>query len=110
MSAADRYRALEALGMAHAKMPEKTPDMSSGVYNDYLYAAMLTELESNGFAVVKMPEPDPQGCYSAGGGTRVMVTSDGHITNGYAIRENADEARALAGALLAAVAQLEAQS
>lgn len=72
--------------------------------------SLLEHLTEDGLAVVELPEPDPQGCFSAGGGTRVMVTSDGKITNGYAIRENAEEARALAAALLAAAAQLEAQS
>jgi hypothetical protein len=60
-------------------------------------------LEGASYELVKLPEPDPQGCWSAGGGTRVLVTSDGSITNGYAIRENATEAQALAAALLAAV-------
>ena len=72
--------------------------------------AALSALADAGFAVVKLPDQDPQGCFSAGGGTRVMVTSDGRITNGYAIRESVDEARALAGALLAAAAQLEGRS
>jgi hypothetical protein len=70
-------------------------------------AKAAAEIADAGFAVVRLPEPDPQGCYSAGGGTRVMVTSDGQITNGYAIRENATEARALAAALLAAAARIE---
>lgn len=62
------------------------------------------------FAVVELPEPDYHGCWPAGRRARVMVTSDGRITDGYAIRETADDARQLAAALLAAAKYAEARS
>lgn len=62
------------------------------------------------YAVVELPEADYHGCWPAGGRARVTLTSEGRITDGYAIRETAQEARALAVALLAAANRAEAQA
>jgi hypothetical protein len=62
------------------------------------------------YAVIELPEPDYHGCWPAGARARVTLTREGRITDGYAIRETPDEARALAAALLAAANRAEAQS
>lgn len=101
----DRYDALQALGMAHAKMPEKTPDMSSGIYNDYLYAAMLTELEANGFAIVKLPKPNKYDQWEIGKGPNhpVVYYDSGFDEIWYGSTAiDRQDSRAVAAALLAA--------